>query len=128
LIMTTTKLFRLGLAFGLLLPVVGCGPRLVTVTGKVALADGTPYTNGTVWFNPIDSYPYAGQGVIGPDGTFRLGTLRPGEGIAPGRYSVLVNTFNDNITVDTQGMEVTVVNGPNHFDVTVVVQKAARKK
>src|SRR5205809_88891 len=109
--MYTTKLFRLGLALGLLLPAVGCGPRLVTVTGRVAYPDGTPYTGGNVWFNPIDleQNPFAGRGNVASDGTFRLGTIRPDEGIAPGRYSVSVIPNSDNAPgVDTQGMEVTV--------------------
>ena len=96
--MNTAKLFRLGLALGLLLPAVGCGPRLVTVTGRVVNPDGTPYTGGTVLFNPValDENPFAGQGLIKSDGTFQLGTIRPGEGIAPGRYTVVVQPPGEN--------------------------------
>ena len=34
------------------------------------------------------------QGEIRPDGTFRLGTVRPGDGLPPGKYRVLINPMD----------------------------------
>ena len=66
--------------------VVGCGGNVV-ITGTAATADGTPITQGTVTFTNAQ-----GQfsGDIQPNGTFRPGRMRDGDGIPPGHYQVFV--------------------------------------
>ena len=38
--------------------------------------------------------PITAQGAIKPDGTYQLGTARPGDGLPPGRYKVLINPMD----------------------------------
>jgi hypothetical protein len=72
----------------------GCGNngRLNTypVEGKLFVA-GMPAGNANVYFYPLDPgqqrVPVA---ITAPDGSFRLTTLRPGDGAPPGRYDVTV--------------------------------------
>ena len=133
--MPIAKRLWVGLAFGLFLSPLGCGSKLASVTGQVVFPDKTPLTSGTVVFNPVDENPYGAQGQIQPDGTFRLGAARPGEGAYPGKYQVHVEPYEDAAgkMVDprfenarTSGLEYTVVPGSNDF--TITIQKANKKK
>jgi len=69
-----------------LLFLCGCGGDHVQVTGTVKFADGSPLTLGTVKF--IGDMTQA-TGKI-KDGTYVLGELKPGDGIKPGQYKVVV--------------------------------------
>jgi hypothetical protein len=76
-----------------LLGAIGCGGRkLYPVEGKIVFPDGRPVTGlagGTVEFDPLEGKEGA-RGEIQEDGTFRLGTVKPGDGAYPGRYQVCV--------------------------------------
>jgi len=83
------------LAAGIALGLTGCGDRLYPVRGTVALEDGTPVTRGVIICERFDGGPaVSAQGEIKPDGTFRLGTTKPGDGLPPGRYKVLINPMD----------------------------------
>jgi hypothetical protein len=74
---------------------VGCGgTNLYPVRGTVAFKGGAPVTplvGGQVVFEPLDpGAKQSARGDIQPDGTFRLGTYRDGDGAPPGTYKVLV--------------------------------------
>ncbi|MGO9600258.1 MAG: carboxypeptidase-like regulatory domain-containing protein [Isosphaeraceae bacterium] len=70
----------------------GPGPysgALYPVKGRVLLADGMPLTGGLVQFIPMEGGLPA-SGVIGPDGTFSLKSLKTRQGAAPGQYRVRI--------------------------------------
>ena len=126
-----------------LLFIAGCGPALYHVHGKVAYADGTPLTEGMVVCESTDAQPpLTARGEIQADGTFALSTHRPGDGLLPGRYRVLVAPKYDANAVDkparrppfdprfadfgTSGLEFEVkASGPN--DLPITVTKAKKK-
>jgi hypothetical protein len=74
-----------------LLGVSGCGGGLYPVQGQVVYEDGTPMTEGFVICEMQEGgAAVMARGPIQPDGTFRLGTRKPGDGARPGKYRVLV--------------------------------------
>lgn len=74
----------------LLLGIVGCG-RYAAVHGTVTLDDGTAVPSGMVVFESTEADPpITTRGDIHPDGSYQLSTNRPGDGVPPGRYRVLV--------------------------------------
>src|SRR5438067_9892308 len=79
----------------LLVGVAGCGGReLYPVGGKVAYKDGADVSvlaGGMVTFVPTDpEIKVSAQGYIKPDGSFEMSTFREGDGVVPGKYTVLV--------------------------------------
>jgi hypothetical protein len=69
----------------------GCGSGRYTVTGRVTYEDGSPVEAGTVIGEATVNGKLVGvQGNIASDGTFSLGSDRPGDGAPPGNYRVLV--------------------------------------
>jgi hypothetical protein len=80
--------WRFGMAICCLLA-AGCGRgvSLVPVAGRVTL-DGSPLETGAVMIQP-KAGP-AAQAKIAADGTFRLGTFKPGDGAIPGAATVRV--------------------------------------
>ena len=64
----------------------GCGGRS-QVSGKVVFSDGTPLTYGTVNFTNNE---VACKGQIEKDGTFKMRTFKPGDGVPPGTYKVFI--------------------------------------
>jgi len=75
-----------------LLGLTGCGPNLYPVHGKVVWengADARELARGLV----VGEATSGGGGVRGDieeDGSFTLSTLRPGDGVLPGKYRVAV--------------------------------------
>jgi hypothetical protein len=68
----------------------GCSGRH-SVTGQVKFPDGTPLKEGLVICEKNDGGQIVqARGELANDGTFRLGTLAPGDGVLPGTYKVLV--------------------------------------
>jgi len=120
----------------------GCGDRLYPVHGTVALEDGAPLTKGMVICERFEGGdPLTVQGVIQPDGTFQLGTTKPGDGAPPGRYHVLINPMDISDVPDdqkdlpfdakylsfkTSGLEIDVARGDN--DHPIRLAKSARRK
>jgi hypothetical protein len=87
---TTMPIRTRWLLVGCLVAVVvaGCGgPRLGRVTGRVTVA-GKPVTSGTIMFHP-DAGPTA-VGTIGPNGTYTLTTIKPGDGALVGSHRVTI--------------------------------------
>lgn len=78
-----------------LLGLIGCGGpgpysvALYPVNGQVLLADGKPLSGGSVQFIPMEGGLPA-SGVIRPDGTFSLKSLKTRQGAAPGQYKVRI--------------------------------------
>ncbi|MCL2006253.1 MAG: hypothetical protein FWG73_08850 [Planctomycetaceae bacterium] len=67
----------------------GCSDA-VQLRGTVTFEDGSPVGIGTVCF---DSGSSIARGDLQSDGTYRLSTVNPGDGIPPGTYTVyLINT------------------------------------
>jgi len=84
----------------LLLCVAGCG-RYYPVHGTVTYADGTPVTEGLVVFERQEGgTAITARGEIQPDGSYRLSTAKPGDGVPPGKYRVLVAPKTDLNDVD----------------------------
>jgi hypothetical protein len=115
----------------------GCGSKLYPVTGRVSWPDGKPLTEGMVVFESQDPQnPGTARGEIRADGSYRLGTNQPGDGVHPGTYRALVTPKYNANAVDgpakpapfdprfmdfkTSGLQFTVTsNGPNEFAIQV---------
>lgn len=67
----------------------GCGWGLVPVSGTVVYDDGSPVEEGTVAGELVEGGANMVQGNI-KNGTFSLGTFRPGDGAKPGKYKILI--------------------------------------
>jgi hypothetical protein len=115
----------------LLLAATGCG-GYYPVHGKVTYEDGTPVAKGIVVFESKDSArPVVARGDIEPDGTYRLGTQKPGDGAPAGKYRVLVTPRVENpdapevpfdrrfSSFDTSQLEFEVKAGDNDFPIKV---------
>jgi hypothetical protein len=120
----------------------GCGKGgLATypVEGTVKFRDGKPLFGGSVEFQPVGEQKgkISSRGYISPEGTFRMGTFKPGDGAIEGKHRVLVISplppgaldptkppkpfihprFQ---SYDTSGLEFTVSpTGPNKLDIPV---------
>jgi len=71
----------------------GCGASKYPVEGKVVWSDGMPakeLAGGLVVFESTQA-AFCARGEIKEDGSFRLTTERPEDGVAPGLYRVLLN-------------------------------------
>jgi hypothetical protein len=134
----------------LLLAAAGCGKGLHPVRGKVAFEDGTPLAGGQVVCEMKEGErTVMARGEVQDDGTFRLGTFKPGDGARPGKYQVLImpdETYvNDPArhiravrkkkgpdldgrfqSFTTSGLELEVKPGPN--EVTFKVARAAQRE
>lgn len=74
----------------------GCGAKgdeTAIVRGKVTY-NGKPVPNGTVMFNPDSPGPSA-TGDIQPDGSYTLGTYKPGDGAVIGKHTVVIVAMQD---------------------------------
>ena len=68
---------------------VGCSDR-VAVTGTVTYADGSPVQVGQVVFTD-DKLAF--RGSLDQNGAYKLGGIKNGDGITPGRYQIyLIDT------------------------------------
>lgn len=74
--------------------VLGCAKPAPTykVVGKASFR-GKPLTTGKVAFHHTDAKSPLVLGEIGPDGAFELTTIKPGDGAAPGQYTVTVTSM-----------------------------------
>jgi hypothetical protein len=113
----------------------GCGSDFNPVTGRVTFPDGTPLEEGIVIceMKQGDKTVMA-RGNLERDGSFKLGTLQPGDGAAPGKYQVLVVpralTDAEKATIpplidskferfETSGLELEVKEGKNELNISV---------
>src|SRR4051794_23699741 len=83
-----------GTALLLCLSASGCGARMYPVTGTITLADGSPLTKGLVVFETTGARPVMARGNVDADGTYHLSTNKPGDGVPPGKYRVLINPMD----------------------------------
>jgi hypothetical protein len=67
-----------------LLLLSGCG-NYVQFGGKVTDSDGQPFTKGYVVFT---NDKVSARGKLQSDGTYKLDSLKDGDGLAPGTYQV----------------------------------------
>jgi len=71
----------------------GCwGSGLYPVEGQVQWKDGGPANDlaGSLVFFELAEKQSSAQGIIQPDGSFRLTTLKPNDGAAAGEHTVLL--------------------------------------
>lgn len=139
----TTTLFRIACLIGLL-QLIGCGssgPKVYPVTGEVVFEDGVVLQGGLVEFSSAER-DMSATGRIGPDGTFRLTTVKDGDGAIAGLHrAIVITTYGDDViqhhhdaktlrraakkfaSYATSGLKFTVTPGEkNHF--RVVVERA----
>ncbi len=125
-----------------LLALTGCGDRLYPVRGTVALEDGTPVTRGMIICERYEGGPaVSAQGAIQPDGTFRLGTAKPGDGLPAGKYRVLINAMDLSdlpddkkdipfdpkyLSFQTSGLELEVKKGEVDYPIRLVPSRRKR--
>jgi hypothetical protein len=67
----------------------GCGSGQVGISGTVIYEDGSPVREGTVCGELVDGGKDMVQGVI-HNGAFSLATTKPGDGVRPGKYKILI--------------------------------------
>jgi len=121
----------------LLISIAGCGGGLQPVRGTVKLADGKPAAGSQVVFEggpENEKKKVTARGDVREDGSFELGTIKPGDGVPPGKYKVQVNPppmvnaeaayvspFNTKYSnFDTSGLEFEVKAGQrNDFPIQV---------
>jgi hypothetical protein len=87
------------------LAVCGCGDKgikLVKVSGTVKYSDGTPVRGGSeqgraiITFSPADFETEGRKGAsakIDAEGHYAIATLRPGDGVTPGAYKVIIRVW-----------------------------------
>lgn len=101
-------LVRVACLGGIVASFAGCSqpvsnPGGVGVSGVVTLA-GQPLSKGTITFTPDTAGSGStATGVIGSDGSYRLGTAKAGDGAQPGRYKVTVVSLDSEATMDEKG-------------------------
>ncbi|HTK74206.1 MAG TPA: hypothetical protein VL371_03050 [Gemmataceae bacterium] len=87
--MTSVRKLSIGCALAAALTVLaGCGSRLQPAGGKI-LVDGNPVKEGTVMFYPVKQGRPATARIL-EDGSFTLSFERPGDGLPPGEYRVVI--------------------------------------
>jgi hypothetical protein len=124
-----------------LLP-AGCGDRMYPVRGTVTLEDGTTVSKGMIVVERMEGGdPITAQGAIQSDGSYELSTTKPGDGVPPGKYRVLINAMDLSDVPDeqkdipfhykylsfkTSDLELEVKRGSNDYPIRLT--KSARKK
>jgi hypothetical protein len=134
-----TRRFGLGLLAWAIVTLAGCRSGYYPVRGKVTLQDGTPLGKGMVVFENAEGTQMA-RGMIRSDGSYELSTARPGDGVRPGRYRVLISALDMTDIPDeqkalpfdvkytryrTSGLEFEVKAGPN--DIPIKLNRPPRK-
>src|SRR5581483_9851663 len=95
--MVSAMSFRLllsGCSFLLVCTLVGCGGRTHPVEGKVVFKGSTDpareLAGYQVMFESAEQKVSA-NGVVQPDGTFRVGTFKDNDGAVPGKHRVALS-------------------------------------
>lgn len=94
-----TPLVRIVCLIGVLL-LAGCGtsgPKPYPVSGEVVFEDGVVLQGGLVEFSSAEQEMSA-TGRIGPDGKFRLTTVKDGDGAIAGLHrAIVITTYGDDL-------------------------------
>jgi hypothetical protein len=83
--------------------ILGCGNdrEMIPVSGRITYGGGSWPKSGNITFAPLEasgSTPLRpGAGAFKEDGAFVVGSYRPGDGLRPGKYHVIVSC----VDVDT---------------------------
>jgi len=89
---------RIGICCAAVLTMVGCKekfPQTVAVRGTV-FYQGKPVPKGTITFHPLHGQRQLYRpavGVIASDGSYQLQSFRRGDGIMPGEYVVVIESY-----------------------------------
>lgn len=82
------------------LALTGCGSDkpLIPVSGQIKYAGGDWPMPGSITLTPI-SVPEGqpkrpGSATFGPDGSFVVGSYKPGDGLLPGTYGVIISCYD----------------------------------
>lgn len=117
--------------------VTGCGgSKMAAVSGTVS-HKGKPITGGTLIFSPaVSGQPASAE--VEPDGTFKLGTIKPGDGALIGKHRVTFTPPPQQLTEKQQSdpkynappplymglvpkqVEVEIKSGPNVLEIELV--------
>ncbi len=91
---------RLWLTLGSLAVLAGCGPsglETVPVEGVLTFKAVQKPETATVYFSPVEPAPglprRPGSGKLESDGTFKVTSFRPGDGLVPGKYRIKVECY-----------------------------------
>jgi len=95
----------------------GIGER--TAVRGVVTYNGQPVPGGTVSFLNDTAGGRNGGGDIGPDGSYAATTMKPGDGLVPGKYKVTVSS----VEVDMSK----VVGNPGGLYRSDLIKKAPKK-
>jgi hypothetical protein len=125
--------FRLGIVGLLGVALAGCGGGKSPVRGTVTLDDGSPLPKGMVVFERSGGgAAITARGEIQPDGHYELSTDKPGDGVPPGKYRVLINSMDLSdvpdekknlpfaikyLKFETSGLEYEVKSGQNDYQI-----------
>ena len=84
----------------LVLALVGCGNN-ASLKGKVLFSDDkSPVPTGTVCFEKDN---FLARGILKPDGTYVVSSLKQGDGLPPGTYRVYISDADKPIGEDSGG-------------------------
>jgi hypothetical protein len=72
----------------LCIAICGCNNGFIPVHGKVTFEDGSPLPQGGIAFSTAT---FMASGKIQPDGTYTLTSLKPGDGLPSGNYTVTIS-------------------------------------
>ena len=101
----------------LIVLLVGCNHGNPSVAGKVVYEDdGSPLDSGLVMFLPFEGEQRFARGEIRADGTYQLGTRKPGDGAQPGKYRVCI-VPPDRSAEEENGILVPPLVDPRYLDV-----------
>ncbi|MFO0926708.1 MAG: hypothetical protein U0736_06660 [Gemmataceae bacterium] len=113
-IASTRRLLRphswLGMVLVLLIAVVGCGGKKSASVKGTVKTNGQAVTGGTLVFSPVGTGEVGkpATATIGADGTYTLGTDRPGDGAVVGKHRVTFSPPEPQVTEEQR---------TNQFDV-----------
>lgn len=101
-----SRLVSVAVAATLAIYLVGCGgsdrPKTIPIGGHVTIDGQPPGEVGSLIFTPTETAPGYGKrpasGGFAADGTYRVMSWEPNDGLVPGHYSVSVTPNEPNAT------------------------------